>query len=137
MPVMIPIVLTAESDPVILDPDNPPMGHDQGHEPCRLFKLTSPKIYKDQLVGARQILKTHMEHPGCIRVDLLRRLSSTPRLTAAQLRERLAAYPHHPGRWRADSAKPPVLRSANALARYAPLNGLQWPRRKPCRPLTA
>jgi transposase len=61
---------------------------DQAAALCRLLKATSPRIYKDQLVGARDLLKAH----GPIAPDRLKDLLQHPRLTARQLRQHLEAW---------------------------------------------
>jgi transposase len=96
---------------------------EQGQALCRLLKLTSPKIYKDQLVGAKQVLKLHIERVGSIHDELWQRLLSHSRLTATQLRDRLTAYQQHPERIREISADNRTARHSSALARYAHLNG--------------
>lgn len=60
----------------------------QGTALCRLLKETSPRIYKDQLVGARDLLKAHAPIDSERLADLLQH----PRLTARQLREHLEAW---------------------------------------------
>lgn len=55
---------------------------------CRLLKETSPRIYKDQLVGARDLLKAH----GPVDPDRLEEVLQHPRLTARQLRQHLEAW---------------------------------------------
>jgi transposase len=96
---------------------------DRGEALCRLLKLTSPKIYKDQLVGAKQILKAHLQQHGVIHDDLWQRLLRSPRLTATQLRERLSAYQHRPERIRESPADQRSGQQATALTAYAHLNG--------------
>ena len=90
---------------------------------CALLKATSPKIYKDQLLGAKQIIATHTAHYGGISVDLLERILTTPRLTATQLRDVLAAYQLNPERLSTTIVDQPAPDSASALAHYAALNG--------------
>ncbi len=60
---------------------------------CALLKASSPKIYKDQLLGAKQIIQAHMLQYGGINAELLERILTAPRLTATQLRDTLDAYP--------------------------------------------
>ncbi len=96
---------------------------------CQLLKATSPKIYKDQLAGAKQVLTAYCNQYGAIEQKLLAQLIDTSRLTATGLRERLTAYQQHPERNMADaSPMPPAAQenptSANeSLARYGALNG--------------
>jgi hypothetical protein len=91
-----------------------------------LLKVTSPKIYKDQLTGAKQVLTEHIKQYGAIPDDWLARLIDTPRLTATGLRERLAVYRQNPDRL--NGAQDFKLSEASkladaALARYSALNG--------------
>ena len=75
------------------------LGHSENSQAlCVLLKTTSPKIYKDQLLGAKQILAAHCAQHGAIEPELLPGLIDTPRLTATGLRERLAAFQQHPER---------------------------------------
>jgi transposase len=92
---------------------------------CALLKATSPKIYKDQLLGAQQVIATHTAHYGGISADLLERILTAPRLTATQLRGMLGAYQRNPERLSTMTAnqQPGPARSSSALARYAVLNG--------------
>lgn len=61
---------------------------DQATALCRLLKETSPRIYKDQLTGARDLLKAHAP----IDPARLKELLQHPRLTATQLRQHLEAW---------------------------------------------
>ncbi len=89
---------------------------------CALLQVTSPKIYKDQLAGAKQVLQAHISQYGAISAALWARLIDTPRLTATGLRERLEAYQAHPERLQTDTAM--VVNTDLAdLAHYAALNG--------------
>lgn len=91
---------------------------------CALLKATSPKIYKDQLLGAKQVIATHTLHYGGIGADLLERILTAPRLTATQLRARLDAYQLNPERVSAAmAAQPDPAHASSALAHYAVLNG--------------
>ncbi len=94
------------------------IGADYGRQLCVLLKTTSPRIYKDQLAGARRILGQH----GPLSVALLERMIDRPHLTATGLRDYLAAYVSHEERLQ------PPLASSNttaathtALRRYADL----------------
>ncbi len=96
---------------------------------CALLKNTSPGIYKDQLVGAKQILNAHIKQHGEIDAQLLARLIDTPRLTATGLRDRLAAYQQHPERGNIEEmpasqyAQKSQSKTNDSLARYGVLNG--------------
>ena len=98
---------------------------------CALLKATSPSIYKDQLVGAKQILKAHIKQYGAIETPLFARLIDTVRLTATGLRDRLVAYQQHPEQ---DGSIASVVEQVkkgpenkhhthDSLARYSALNG--------------
>lgn len=96
---------------------------------CTLLKSSSPKIYKDQLLGARQVLNAHSAQYGKIDVQLLSRLIDTPRLTATGLRDRLDAYQQSPERESAKelpvqlAAQTAQTKTSDSLARYGVLNG--------------
>lgn len=90
---------------------------------CALLKATSPKIYKDQLYGAKQVLTQHIKANGVIPEVWLIKLIDLPRLTVTGLKERLEIYQQHPERLgdKEDSSH----QSANslpALACYGALN---------------
>jgi hypothetical protein len=95
---------------------------------CTLLKTSSPKIYKDQLLGARQILNAYIEQYGEINAQLLSRLIDTPRLTATGLRDRLAAFLQHserekPEQLQAQQEAPTGYNNTDdSLARYSELN---------------
>ena len=100
------------------------LGDSAGQRLCALLKATSPKIYKDQLLGAKQIIATHTLHYGGISADLLERILTAPRLTATQLRAMLEAYQLNPERLSTALAdQPDPEHSFMALAHYAVLNG--------------
>jgi len=94
---------------------------------CALLKVTSPKIYKDQLLGAKQILTAHCKQYGAIEPELLSRLINTPRLTATGLRDRLVAFHKNPERNNGTQAQQNTTHQVNqshaALAHYGVLNG--------------
>ena len=95
------------------------IGNDYGSQLCALLKITSPKIYKDQLAGAGRILTSHAALP----VTVLDRLLSRPRLTASGLRDYLDAYAEHSERLQ-DPQLPPLKIAPDddvGLARYAGL----------------
>ena len=100
------------------------LGENASQRLCALLKTTSPKIYKDQLVGAKQIIAAHSVHYGDISADLLARILTAPRLTATQLRAMLDAYQLNPERVSAAmAAQPDPAHASSALAHYAVLNG--------------
>ena len=90
---------------------------------CALLKVSAPKIYKDQLAGAKQVLAEHIRHYGAIPEALWQRLLDTPRLTATGLKERLGAYQQHPDRL----VTPQLVASAPGISinlkQYGGLNG--------------
>lgn len=90
---------------------------------CALLKASSPKIYKDQLLGAKQVLAEHIRQQGEPCPALLERLIDTPHLTATGLRERLEAYRQHPERIKSTALAPSGNGASATLARYGNLNG--------------
>ncbi len=99
------------------------LGDNDSQRLCALLKASSPKIYKDQLLGAKQVIAAHTLQYGSIGADLLQRILASPRLTASQLRDRLEAYQLNPERLPAATADQPIPDSSDALAGYAALNG--------------
>jgi transposase len=99
------------------------MGDNDSRRLCALLKASSPKIYKDQLLGAKQVIAKHTVQHGEINTDLLERILTSTRLTASQLRDRLEAYQLNPGRVSAATTDQPIPDSSGALAGYAALNG--------------
>lgn len=99
------------------------LGDSASQRLCVLLKATSPKIYKDQLLGAKQVITAHITQYGSIGADLLERILTSPRLTASQLRDILGAYQLNPERLSATTTDLPVSDSSGALAHYAALNG--------------
>jgi hypothetical protein len=90
---------------------------------CALLKATSPKIYKDQLAGAKQVLTEHRQRYGAMPEALLSRLIELPRLTASGLKQRLDAWQPHAERRTPPEPTPAGHPSSAALARYGTLNG--------------
>ena len=91
---------------------------------CALLKATSPKIYKDQLAGAKLVLGLHCKRHGTVDAELLARTLDIPRLTATGLRDRLEAYQQHPQRLNEKIlSTEEILKNRDALAHYASLNG--------------
>jgi transposase len=91
---------------------------------CALLKAGSPKIYKDQLRGALQVIQKHVAEQGQIPPVLWERILASPRLTATLLRDTLDAFRKNPEYLKAktDHTKNPVPISG-ALAKYTQLNG--------------
>lgn len=100
---------------------------EQSQTLCALLKTTSPKIYKDQLLGAKQIVSAYCQHYGAIEPEYLSRLINTPRLTATGLRERLLAFQQNPEKHNDSQTQPNTQDQVNQgnrlLAHYAALNG--------------
>lgn len=100
------------------------LGDSAGQRLCALLKATSPKIYKDQLLGAKQIIAAQTARFGDISADLIERILTAPRLTATQLRAMLDAYQLNPERLATALAdQPDPAHALSALAHYAVLNG--------------
>jgi transposase len=59
-----------------------------GETLCRLLKATSPRIYKDQLAGVRDLLRRH----GPVAPELLEVLTQQTRLTASAVQRYLEAW---------------------------------------------
>jgi len=100
---------------------------EQSQALCALLKATSPKIYKDQLLGAKQVVSAYCKQYGVIEAEHLSRLINTPRLTATGLRERLLAFQQNPERnndaQTQQHTNDQVNRGNRSLAHYAALNG--------------
>jgi hypothetical protein len=92
------------------------IGEESGIQLCQLLKLTSPKIYKDQLSGVRQILAKQ----EVISDELIARLIDRPRLTATQLLEYVEAFIQHPEALHRDEGVHQPASSA-LLSQYAGL----------------
>jgi transposase len=98
---------------------------------CALLKATSPKIYKDQLAGAKQVLTEQINQQGAIPEAVLTRLIDTPRLTASGLKERLEAWRQSAGRsddsdalsMQPSEQATAAIKQECPLARYRALNG--------------
>jgi transposase len=100
------------------------IGDDYGNQLCALLKITSPKIYKDQLAGAGRILSQHTDLPATV----LDRVLSRPRLSATGLRDYLDAYAEHSERL--EVPQPALLKTPSGdsdLARYASLTAQENP----------
>ena len=61
---------------------------------CQSLKITSPKIYKDQLAGVNDLIKAHQP----VAPSLLSKLCQRPDLTATMVRDYLLAFAQHPER---------------------------------------
>lgn len=94
------------------------LGAHFGAQLCALLKRTSPRIYKDQLAGAQQVLAPYQALPEPLLVHLCQR----PRLTATGLRDYLAAYTSQPERLQRDAREEDAKPNAGAaLSRYGEL----------------
>jgi transposase len=67
------------------------LGDTMGQQLCALIKQTSPRIYKDQLAGLNQLIRTHE-----VDDSVLERVLTRPQLTVTQFRDYLEAYERHP-----------------------------------------
>ena len=79
---------------------------------CRLLQQTSPRIYKDQLVAARSLLRAH-EPAGA---DWWQDLLAHQRLTAQQLQRHLEARKQARTRGRSPAEDTPAPRSGDGAA---------------------
>jgi transposase len=70
------------------------LGEPLGRRLCALLKASEPRIYKDQLQGAKQVLGAYEE----LELALIECLCEKPYLSARMLREYLEAYTAHPER---------------------------------------
>lgn len=95
------------------------IGPDYGQQLCALLKLTSPKIYKDQLAGAGQVLKQHTQLPDTLLQHVLQR----PRLSVTGLRDLLQVYTQNSDRLEEKTNKPAGSGDCQSLACYAELTG--------------
>ena len=76
----------------------------QGKALCRLLQQTSPRIYKDQLVAARSLLRAHQP----VETDWWHNLLSHQRLTAQQLQRHLEAREQARARGRPPAEETPA-----------------------------
>lgn len=76
----------------------------QGMALCRLLQQTSPRIYKDQLVAARSLLRAHPQADA----DWWHNLLAHQRLTAQQLQRHLEAREQAQARGRCPADDPPT-----------------------------
>src|SRR5690606_29827984 len=88
---------------------------------CRLLKATSPRIYKDQLVGVRDLLRRH----GPVATELLGVLLQQTQLTATAVQRYLEAWQQAQARGRepddTGAPTPENRMSLRALQAYAQL----------------
>lgn len=98
------------------------IGQDYGKALCALLKQTEPKIYKDQLNAANNLLRRHSP----VNEIILKSVVDRPALTATKLRDFLEAYSDHPERLEVVSAseKTNFTKAAvlSQLSRYAGLS---------------
>jgi len=92
------------------------VGEDAGSQLCQLIKQTSPKIYKDQLAGAIQVLTKQAP----VDSQLMARIIARPRLTATQIRDYVEAFERCPEAMNRDEgahhpASPALLSQYGAL----------------------
>lgn len=94
------------------------LGESLGRRLCALLKASEPRIYKDQLQGAKQVLGAYAE----LNLALIEHLCEKPYLSARRLREYLAVYTAHPERLPtllSPQADPRSGGGDTPLARYA------------------
>ena len=82
---------------------------------CAQLKATSPRIYKDQLVALRGLLRQHTDLPQ----TLLDQLIERPALTTSQCRAYSEAYAADPGRYCRSTGGPAGLTNPTAPLRTA------------------
>lgn len=70
------------------------LGNGLGQRLCQCLQAAFPDHYKDQLAGFKSILKRHQP----LNMELLKRLSQRPSVSARQAQEFLEAYQSHPER---------------------------------------
>ena len=92
------------------------LGKDLGTSICKLLKVTSPDIYKDQLFGLVKVFSSYPE----IDIKVIERLSQGPRLTVTSIRDYLEAYTLSHKETEKD---PSINATTNALAKYAVMVG--------------
>ena len=84
----------------------------------KVLKASSPRIYKDQLVGVIGLFKRHQP----IAPVLLEKLCQRPRLTATMVRDFLQAYQDNPQRLNTDQLEPQLSSAASSqLEAYSTL----------------
>jgi transposase len=101
-------------------------GADASQALCALLKQTSPKIYKDQLLGVKKILNQWLGQYGPVKDKALTRILKRSQLTATGFRACLEAWQYHLERTAAEETTTEATtspRAATKLARYRALNG--------------
>jgi len=81
---------------------------------CKLLRITSPTIYKDQLFGLLKVLSGYQE----IDLEVMERLSDGPRLTVTRIKDYLEAYAIS-----REVAERASFEVTEALTRYAAIGG--------------
>lgn len=94
------------------------VGEHPGKRLCELLRQSNSRIYKDQLVGLRALLK-RFEMPPALLVQLCDR----PRLATRQIRDYLEAYYAHPERFES----PPPQAKASPPAPLSPYGAITQP----------
>jgi len=98
------------------------IGVEYANRLCALLKVTSPKIYRDQLAGARDILSQYEALPD----GILDRVLSRSQLSATGLRDFLDVYTANSERVALECVpQVPSNRAHPALAHYAGLSKLE------------
>ncbi len=92
------------------------IGKELGQTLCQRLKETSPKIYKDQLAGLKQVLAQFKQIP----LAVLSELSEKTKLTVTQIQSYLEIYATNPERLEAQPLPEAVsiTQTSEALAKY-------------------
>lgn len=93
------------------------VGERAGQRLCGLLRQSNSRIYKDQLVGLRGLLKRYEMPPA-----LLDQLCDRPSLATRLIRDHLEAYHAHPERFEPTS-KQPEKRPSELLSQYSAISG--------------
>jgi len=93
------------------------LGEPLGRKVCRLLKVTSPNIYRDQLAGLIKVLSRYKN----LDMEVMERLSQGPRLTVTRVQDYLEAYSLSGNQKKQDE----IVSSgtSRALAKYRKLDG--------------
>jgi len=97
-------------------------GPDVSQALCALLKATSPKIYKDQLQGVKQILNKWLPRYGQVNDDALACILERSQLTATGFRASMEAWQYHLER-SAEETPTTTPQEPTKLSRYRALNG--------------
>ncbi|MCK5479469.1 MAG: IS21 family transposase, partial [Methylococcales bacterium] len=99
-------------------------GADSSQALCALLKQTSPKIYKDQLLGVKQIINKWHKQYGSIGDEVLERILRRSQLTATGFRACLEAWQYHLEQTASATTTDTIVATPSTkLARYSALKG--------------